>query len=158
MAFKLKVIKPKTSAVNAARVERAVKTAMEQARDGALKDYLACTHEWDHTVVFEAIQTKDGWIVGTEDEVFQYVDEGTEPHTIAPKPGKALRFYAGGAPKSTPHIIGSNPGRRGSQLVFTRKPVQHPGTEAREFTEAIHTKWQDQLPALMQDEITQAIG
>lgn len=158
MAFRLKAIKPKTNARNAARTIQAVKSVMEAARDGALKDYLSCTRSWDHTVVFEAIQTKDGWIVGTEDEVFQYVDEGTEPHTIAPKPGNALRFYAGGAPKSTPHIIGSNPGRRGDQLVFTRKPVHHPGTEAREFTEEIHKKWEAKLPDMMQEEITKAIG
>jgi hypothetical protein len=158
MAFKLKPIKPKGNAINFAAIERAVKGGMDEAKDAALEDYEACTADWEHQVDFIAIQVKDGWIVGTEDEIFQFVDEGTDPHQIAPKPGKTLRFYAGGAPKTRPHIIGSGPGKRGDRLVHTRKPVQHPGTEAREFTQEIHKKWDRELPFLIQGRIDRVVG
>lgn len=158
MAFKLKPIKPRGNAINFAAIERAVKGGLLEAAQGGKEEYEECTDTWEHKPTFEIIQTKDGYIVGTDDEIFQYVDEGTAPHQIAPKPGKTLRFYAGGAPKTRPHIIGSGPGRRGDRLVHTRKPVQHPGTEARGFTEEIHKKWARELPFLIQSRIDRVAG
>jgi hypothetical protein len=46
-------------------------------------------------------------------------------------------------------VIGSGGGSKGGATVFTKR-VQHPGTDAREFSEVIAEKWEEQLPMLLQ--------
>jgi hypothetical protein len=67
--------------------------------------------------------------------IFIYVDKGTKPHKIEPKPGGVLAFNVGYSAKTSP-VANSNAGTgvaTGAKVV-TRKPIKHPGTEAREFS------------------------
>lgn len=46
-------------------------------------------------------------------------------------------------------VIVSNKGSKGKGVIF-RPKVNHPGTKAREFEDAIAEKWQKELPVTMQ--------
>lgn len=84
--------------------------------------------------------------VGTDSDVYKWVDEGTEPHVIVPVRAKALRFHTGYRPKTMSGFIGSRGGGvvGGSPVIF-RSRVQHPGTKARRFTEIIGRRSQRRL-------------
>ncbi len=139
MAFKLEVIKPKANALNAKAIEAAVRRTMQQAADDAQKDFEATTQGWQHTVVFEQVPVADGIIVGTEDEIWQYQDEGTRPHPIVPRNATVLRFPAGG------------------RVVYTKR-VNHPGTKPRGWSKMIATKWQRELPLRINEAIGDVTG
>jgi hypothetical protein len=56
------------------------------------------------------------------------VEYGTKPHVIEAKPGKVLRFQAGG------------------KVIYTRK-VNHPGTRAQPYVRPVVQNWVDRLGA-----------
>lgn len=139
MAFTLKVIKPKVNALNAGAMIAAVKRTMQQAADDAISDFEATTAGWQHQVAFEKVPVPDGYVVGTEDEIWQYQDEGTRPHPIVPRNAKVLRFPAGGG------------------IVYTKR-VNHPGTKPRKYSEMIARKWQTELPLRINEAIAYVTG
>lgn len=146
----VKVFVPKSLVANPQGLARAVANALDGAAKGALEDFKVTTQTWQHQPDF-AIDTpsEDRRIVGTDDEIYGYVSGGTKPHIIVAH-GKALAFPGGGfRPKTRPRYIGSNKGSKGGAVVF-RPKVNHPGTTARKFDEAIAEKWQKQLPVVMQ--------
>ena len=69
-----------------------------------------------------------------------YHHEGTKPHVIVAKRGRALRFAPGSRAKTSPGKLTSGSGSKGSAVVF-RPRVNHPGTKARLFTEQIAKRW-----------------
>lgn len=139
MAFKLTVIKPKATVLNAREISAAVKRTMQQAADDAQQDFERTTAGWQHKVVFEQVPVSNGIIVGTEDEIWQYQDEGTRPHPIVPRNAKVLRFPAGG------------------RVVYTRH-VNHPGTKARGWSKMIATRWQRELPLRINEALAYVTG
>ncbi len=150
MPASIKVFVPKSIAGNPQKLARAVTNALDGAAKGALVDFKVTTQTWNHQPDF-AIQSPsdDRRIVGTDDEIYGYVTHGTRPHIIVAH-GKALAFPGGGfRPKSRVRTIGSNKGSKGGAVIF-RPKVNHPGTKAREFDEAIAEKWQKELPKTMQ--------
>jgi hypothetical protein len=152
----LKVIKPKGKAIDAERIIAGVRKAMDEAKEGAIKDFQSTTSTWNHKVAFTATATRDGYDVGTSDEIYGYVDQGTRPHVIVGH-GGPLVFQSGYKAKTSPRVIGSSGGGATGAVVFTRM-VQHPGTAAREFTETILAKWQTDLPLLINEAIGGAVG
>ena len=64
---------------------------------------------------------------------YQWVDWGTEAHTITAKRVPMLKFQSGFTSKTRRHVLGSRKGGRSGPWV-SKKSVRHPGTEAREFT------------------------
>ena len=74
------------------------------------KDFDATTATWSRPVEFELLITLKGgpgFEVLTDNEIYGYVDKGTEAHLILPKGDYPLRFQAGYDPKTTPGVIGS---------------------------------------------------
>lgn len=150
MPASMKVFIPKDLVVNPQKLARAVTNALDGAAAGALIDFKTTTATWSHKVAFQIDKSRpDRRVVGTDDEIYGYVTEGTRPHVIVAH-GKALAFPGGGfRPKTRVKYIGSNKGSTGGATVF-RKVVHHPGTEAREFEDVIAEKWQKELPVTMQ--------
>jgi hypothetical protein len=143
---KLTVITPKGGQLfNLATVQRAITGTLTQAAQDAQKDLQSTTATWKRKVTFAIVPISDGFQVGTDDEIFGYVDQGTPPHIITPKRGKVLVFGPGSRAKTTPRVIGSTAGAKGGALVKVRI-VNHPGTEAREFSETLQEKYDDELP------------
>lgn len=101
----------------------------------------------------EVKQTKQFFAVttGTDNEIYGFVDKGTKPHFIRPKPSNKSRrlfFRKGFQPKTTPGIIASGSGGSFGNIV-TAKEVKHPGTKARKFTPTIMRQTKGQFKKLM---------
>ena len=107
------------------------------------QDYEKTTRTWNHKPRFlTEVNTRSGQyevMVGTDDEIYGYVDQGTRAHEIRAKNAKYLRFWSKSTPKTTPGHIGSGAGSKGGDLTF-RQRVWHPGTKARRFSEQIQKK------------------
>lgn len=91
-------------------------------------------------------------------KIFGYVDKGTEPHIIAPKkPGGVLVFNVGYSAKTSP-IANANvgTGMATGEKIVTRKPVQHPGSEGREFSGYFALEAQDALPGAIANALRRA--
>jgi hypothetical protein len=148
--IRMKPILPKDAILDARKLARAKKNALDGAAKGALIDFKTTAATWDHTPDF-AIETPsdDERIVGTDDEIYGYVEGGTRPHVIQAKAGGVLAFGPGAKAKTRPRVIGSGSGSKGGATVF-RPRVNHPGTDAREFSVVIAEKWNEQLPLLLQ--------
>lgn len=132
------------------RLARAVENAMQAAAEGVRADFSATTNTWNHGVAFTI--TRPGVlrrVIGTDDNVWAMLDEGTKAHVIRPTRAKRLRFATGGSPKTTPRVLGSSGGSPGSGVVFARG-VNHPGTKAREWTDVAQQKWQERLVEVVQ--------
>lgn len=145
----LKVIIPRSLALDTKRMARAIDNGLEASALAAKVDFGVTVQTWQKKPPFEIVKTENGRIVGTDDDIYGYVNDGTRAHLIVAKNAKTLAFGVPSSPKTTPRVIASTGGRRGSTPVYV-KAVQHPGTEAREFDETIAKKWREQFPVTMQ--------
>jgi hypothetical protein len=158
-----KVFTPKQMKVDVFRLE--LLNAMRKAGTQLRSDYAKTTQTWTHKVDFtqEVTLTGPGPIltVYTEDEIYGYVNDGTKPHPIfagiyTGKSGaKALAFPGTFTAKTIPGVIGSGPGASSGGTQF-RAYVQHPGTKARKFDEAIEKKWQGEFETRMTEALNTA--
>lgn len=156
-SFKLTPIKPKGKLFDIPRIEKAVRTAMREVAQEGKELLEGATATWKHQPDFTTEETKDGIIIGTDDPIFAFVDEGTKPHDIRPKNKTLLRFRGGYGAKSSPGQLRAKPGGVSGGVVFA-KVVHHPGTEAREFTEQAHKLTQNLLPVVVAQHLDEALG
>lgn len=125
---------------------RIVKNNQEQVR----RDLKKTVSTWTKKPKFFVRSVRDPnnleIIAGTENELYQMLDRGTEPHEIKASTNKFLRFNPNAyTPKSTPKFIGSNTGGfAGTGETFAKK-VMHPGTEPRLWVFTISEKVKSKL-------------
>lgn len=159
--IKIKVIKPEK--MNQRAFEAALLRSLEDVEKGILKDFTGTTETWTKKPDFEhghTINPKQATAyVQTDNEVYRYVNDGTEPHRI-PKAGNArLHFQWGGKgsykPKTRPQQFGSRPGGPSGPMV-NRAWVRHPGTKAREFDKIIAKRWKSLLPRALRSALGKA--
>lgn len=154
---KLKVLKPQRLKEKEMRLE--LLNGLRKAAKATEKDYRETVAGWKHEVKFETVialgKTKAEFLVGTDDAIYRYVDEGTRPHIIRPVKAKALHFFGGGRAKTTPGILRSGAGSRGGSEVFSQG-VQHPGTKARKFSELINKKQEKNFRDIMHEAMRNA--
>lgn len=139
-----------------------IAAAAQEAAADMQKDFEKTTETWEHEVKFETIISMDPDVevlVGTDDEIYGYINEGTKPHAIFPKRARALRFQWGGKgsyrAKTKPKVIGSQPGGATGPVVH-RPYVQHPGTKPRKFDETIEKKWRSPFKRRMEKAMADA--
>jgi hypothetical protein len=134
--IKLKAIRPAPDALSPRKYERAIETALGIVAVTAVQEFQQTTRSWRHKPTFRIAKDGDDRVtVGTDDEVYGYVDQGTRPHVIRPRRGRFLRFQAGARAKTTPGSLSSGGG--GGGVTTFRRGVNHPGTKARGFSELI---------------------
>ena len=156
MTLVFKQIKPQRLLVEAMRA--ALEAAANQAADEIEVDFQKTTASWTNKPIFEKLVDLGPPItvlVGTDDEIYGYVDLGTRPHVIRPKRAKALRFQSGYVAKTTPGVIGSSAGGPFGDTVFSRG-VNHPGTKARNFSKGITELWQTKFKRKMEQAMSSA--
>jgi hypothetical protein len=155
--MKIKAVIPRDLGLDPRRLQRAITNGLDASAKAAKVDFGVTTQTWAKKPDFE-ISEPDPYsrVIGTDDEIYGYVNDGTKPHLIVARNGKALAFGVPSGAKTTPRVIGSSAGRKGSTMI-RRKAVQHPGTDAREFDQAIAEKWENQLPTTMQRAIDSEI-
>lgn len=142
-----KAIKPARLRDKAMRL--ALLNAMRKAGTQIKKDFQGTTKTWKRKPKFEVIVSLTGpgpvLLVGTDDEIYGYVNFGTKPHPIfagiytGKSSKKVLAFPSMHTPKTTVGSLTSSAGSSGGPTVFTPF-VMHPGTKARDFEGQIKKK------------------
>lgn len=144
--MKAKVILPKGLVFNAPKLARAVENGLEGAANDVKVDFDTTTQTFSTRPAFTIERTSGERTVSTDDAIYGYLDEGTPAHPIVAHTPRGLTFAAGGSPKTAPRVIGSKRGSRGGTIVHVHA-VNHPGTEARDFSGTIAKKWSGGLLA-----------
>lgn len=117
--------------------ERAVNEAGEEAAERARDRFKKLLKGWKHKVDFKIEKKGYTWVVSTNDEIFFYQDEGTDPHVIRPKRKRALYW------KGARHPV---------------RVVHHPGTEPQDFTGQVQAFVKGDFKQLMDEELRAAQG
>lgn len=125
------------------RLRNAYANAAEELGDGAADRYKRATRTWRRSIRFEVVTdaSSRGFevLVGTDDQVFAWVDKGTRvgkgKYPIVPRYAKALRWF-NRTPKTTPGALQSGHGRILSGPHYAQG-VMHPGIKPRRFTEKV---------------------
>ncbi|MCI0420408.1 MAG: hypothetical protein L0312_14485 [Acidobacteria bacterium] len=128
-------------------LKKEIDKAVDKTTKAALDDFKKTTRTWEKKPPFEQVKAHDVGsdtvgAAGTNNKIYRFVTRGTRAHVIKPKRKTFLRFRSVYRAKTTRRVIGSKRGGASGELVFTRKPVLHPGTEAREFEEEISARHQ----------------
>jgi hypothetical protein len=139
MPVLVKKIKPRRLQDKAMRL--VLLNAMRKAGTVIKKDFEKTTKTWSNKPKFEALVSLKPpgptLLVGTNDEVYRFVDEGTEEHFIFPVNKKALAFPGGPyTAKTKPGVIDSFAGGPSGETKV-RAWTWHPGTAPREFDKTI---------------------
>lgn len=140
----------------ARRLPQVLDQAVYESALQAQQMFKDTTATWTHQPSFEIEHENTGrWSVSTDDQIYQWVDQGTRAHVIRARNAPLLRFTVPFTSKTVPRWIGSRPGSRGNQWV-SKKQVQHPGTKPREFRRIISQRAQGPTVARLREALKQA--
>lgn len=159
--MRLKAIVPKRLILSKS-ILKEVTAAVNSSLDVMQRDFARTTKSWDHKVTFEVNKAAmsgrslEG-SVGTDDDVFNWVDKGTRPHEIYPIAAEVLRFQGGYQSKTTPGVIGSHQGGSSGMFIYAES-VHHPGIAARNFTDEIARRRRGMLESRISAAILKATG
>lgn len=134
-----------------------VRDTLREIAEDAKGDFEETVATWEHKPQFEIDERPKSFAVVTDDEIYGYVDKGTRPHKIPVGEAGFLAFRGNYQAKTTPRVIQSRPGGASGPYVYTTKDIDHPGTEAREFTKTIMTKWERQVAGRMREALRAGI-
>lgn len=124
----------------------------EKARQLLLQPTLT----WNHSVSFTIDEKGDTVAITTDDEPYGYLDEGTKPHLITGNP--VLRFQENFKPKTTPNSLNSVAGGKSGNYVHPPPTsVQHPGNEARNFSQQVIDKIEPAFQADVDNDIAKSL-
>jgi hypothetical protein len=150
-----KQIKPAKLKVDKVRLE--ILNALRAQGKEIVADYNQTVQTWRNKPSFEVAVSLSGGgatVLVTPDgpnrQQFEYVDKGTRPHIIRPRRATVLRFKSTYRAKTSPGVIGSGPGGASGSDVY-RQFVNHPGTEARRFSEIIEKRRRKRFQEAMVD-------
>lgn len=127
-------------------------------------EYEKTTSTWQHKPKFDYLVSLEGdgptLVAGVSGggeaaDIYRYVNEGTRPHVILPKGDKPLAFQSQYTAKSTPGLISAKQGGSSGEVVYARG-VLHPGTEPRNFDEAIAKQMQPRFKDAMEEAMKDA--
>ncbi len=132
---------PSDIAVWPQEMERVIQGELDRSAQEVQKELLEPTGEWNHKPKAQIEAAQHTRLIYIADEVYGYINNGTEPHEITAIRKHALRFYTGGfVAKTAPGSLGSRPGMEGGETVF-RRGVHHPGTAPRGWDILIEQEW-----------------
>lgn len=142
--IEVKQIKPAKLKIDKVRLE-ILNTLRAEGKE-IIDDYEQTVQTWRNKPTFEqaiSLSGGDATVLVTPDgpnrQQFEYVDKGTRPHIIRPRRATVLRFKGTYRAKTQSGVIGSGPGGASGADVY-RQFVNHPGTEARRFSEIIEQR------------------
>ena len=158
----VKLIKPSTLKVDAIRL--ALLNGIRKQATEIKKEFEKTTATWKTDVEFEEIVGMKGpgpeLLVFTDNEIYGYVNNGTEPHPIPIRKPGPLHFQWGGkgsyTPKTTPRVIGSKSGGPSGPMVTFARIIEHPGNKARHFDEEIEKKTRPRFKRAMEKAMSDA--
>lgn len=154
--IKLSPITPNAKKINFSRFAPAAKLGLRDAAEDAVKDFEKTAATWLHKPAFVIKEQPTGFLVGTDDEVWTMLDQGTRAHRIVARRVKRLRFASGFTAKTRPGFVGSQAGGSSGGPVFAQE-VNHPGTTARAWSKLIAAKYKAQLSRYISKRIKEAM-
>lgn len=121
------------------------KIVLEEAKKEAKKlkqEFGGTVSRWKRKPQFTITLQEGGHFeIGTDNEIYKYVDEGTKPHVIRAKNAPYLSFYRTGfVSKTKANSLNTRAGRKANADFTKVKQVNHPGTEPRNFTKLIRER------------------
>lgn len=133
-----------------------MEAANRRIADQIRRDYDKTVKTWSKKPKFRIMKVKSAsggfmWTVTTDNLIYGYVDLGTKPHDISPKPdnptGK-LWFKAPYRAKTQPNLLSSGAGGIAANArLYTATTVRHPGTKPRNFTKMIKERFRNKVIA-----------
>lgn len=150
-----KVIKP--TAMKQDEMRLAMLTMVHKAAREIKKDFIKTTDTWEHKPKFEEMISLKGGpsvFVGTDDEIYNWVNNGTKLHNIYPVNYPYLYFEEGFKPKTTPGVIGSVQGGKFGPKHKHGPVQQH--IEVRHFDEDIQDDWKDKFKCMVEEVMREA--
>ena len=149
MTFELKITVPKEWWDNQKVLREIEKTLKRVTGRKIQKDFKTTTMGWKRTnkpkfpIRFRKNSQEMAVKVSTTEDIYRFVNDGTAPRLIFPKPsrgpGAKLRFKPGYTPATRSGSISSKRPVRSGAFV-TAPYVRHPGIKAREFDDTISRK------------------
>ncbi len=116
----------------------AIRKALEKSAKETKKLFKKTTRTWNHQPVFETRIKDDSAEVGTNDERYKWINDGTPDRPISPKTaGGRLAWQSKFVPKTIPRKIMSRQGGKSGPVDTFRRQVYHHEIEARNFAEVI---------------------
>lgn len=124
--------------------------------DDAEPAFLKTIETWKHTPVFnKSITASPSKIVGqiwTDDDIYGWVNSGTDDHPIFPKKSKFLHFQKDFTPKTKKGWVGSQQGGKTGDWAHPRQVLHH-SIEAREFAKTIAEDTQTKIITKFREEL-----
>lgn len=141
-------------------IEREVAQELRATGQEGVSHFNKVTRSWSHQIKFRAetklqpsLYTVKIVPQGRNKAIWGFVDLGTKPHVIRAKNAPFLKFQTGYSARTAP-VAQFNKGTGQSSGAWVQKTeVEHPGTEARKFTETFMKK----LTPPLQDRIQAAV-
>lgn len=160
--FEIKAIIPKSS-LNADLLLKAVNDGLDLAAIKVQEEFGRTIETWAKKPEFP-ITTPAPFqrLIATSDVVYGWVNNGTAPHEILPKPERRpwgrLRYTQPYSPATRPRRIASFEIGEGDEVIFS-KGVHHPGVQPRELDATIAEGWNagGRLAKLIQAQIDQVV-
>ncbi len=133
--------------------ERAVRRYIDQDAEPA---FLKTIETWRHKPVFtKSIAMDTRGVIGqiwTDDDIYGWVNSGTDDHPIFPKKSKFLHFQENFTPKTKKGWVGSQAGGKTGDWAHPRQVLHH-SIEAREFAKTIAEETQPKIVAKFREEL-----
>lgn len=139
------------------QIDRSVKQQLLREQKKNARELQRVTSTWRNPLQLEIEDTDEGATISTDDQRYQWVDEGTKPHEIRPKNGRVLRFLPGNRVRAEIARRQMNAARRDANAVFV-KQVSHPGIRPRSITERVMAKRRIPIISAVEDAVEKAIN
>lgn len=136
-------------------VDKSAKNAIAEYQKRITKDLEKSTQAWSKPVEFEINENKESVTISTEDNRYQWVDEGTKPHDIRPKKARTLRWLPGGKVRNEIARRQANAERRDVAIYATK--VSHPGIRPRSITARVMKRHESKIVSSVSDAIMKAV-
>jgi len=147
--------------VNVEKLRLGVLNALRRTGTKTRQMFRKTTATWNTQPVFtQKISFRGGEPaveVGTDNEIYGYVNDGVPARDIYPVNKPLLKYQKGYTAKTRVRVIGSRPG--GKHGAWTsRKSVHWPGIEARHFSDEIASEMELELENAVYEAIDEALA
>lgn len=134
--------------------------AMSIAADMML-DLMVATATWKHNVKFKRIVDAKTDIVtivvGSDDKIWGFVNQGTKEHIVLPRNKPMLWFRNTYTAKTIPGVLTSKPGGASGIWVSSKGTIPK-GIKPRKFDEALQKRWKTKFPKRIEAVVTRALN
>ncbi|HKZ42221.1 MAG TPA: hypothetical protein VJ044_14760 [Candidatus Hodarchaeales archaeon] len=133
-------------------------SAVHKAEREIKKRFQGTTKGFKHEVIFESLISLKGGpsvYVYTNDQIYQWLNDGTPPHDIPAKDDGLLSFQVGYTSKTVPGSLTTRAGSKFGPRI-RKKIVHHPGFEARDFDKMIEEEYRPRFKKLAEEAMRNA--